>query len=291
MQGLGSIIYHQCPNNTTKGIDVIPMQATALLAVHYILIKIFIRKIVNRGQPEFKIFIRKIFHRGQPEFETGGSFITTSHNETEASDIPIENSPIAAWCKKNIEHIISGVIFVIQILLIILTICLQFFTSHQNVTIPVIIAFLLYIGACSVTSIFMCIETKKWPSKVGCILTAIAILTFIGGGICFGKFGSTKTSGESWESREKNSDCWIGMFDQHDLWHFLVATSLGFQIYRLWSCCGQLDEDEAEGSVSGGTGEAIALQESCESEERPKEERDSLILPATLDSDSQRGRN
>ena len=275
------------------------MQATALLAVHYILIKIFVRKILRSGQPEFekiKIFVRKIFRRGQPEFEnneTDKSFITTSQNETDPSNLPNENSSIAVWCKKNIEHIISGVIFGIQILLIILTICLQFFTSHQNVTIPVIIAFLLYIGACSVTSIFMCIETKKWPSKVGCILTAIAILTFIGGGICFGKFGSTKTSGESWESREKNMDCWIGMFDQHDLWHFLVATSLGFQIYRLWSCCGQLDEDESEGNVSGGTEEATASQEVCDLEERTKEERDNPLLPATLptlDSESQRGR-
>ena len=237
------------------------MQATALLAVHYILIKIFVRKIVN---------------------------------ETEASELSNENSPIA-WCKENfpenVEHIISGVIFGIQVFLIILTICLQFFTSHQNVTIPVIIAFILYIGACSVTSIFMCIETKKWPSKVGCILTAIAILTFIGGGICFGKFGSTQTSGESWESREKNSDCWIGMFDQHDLWHFLVATSLAFQIYRLWSCCGQLYEHETEGPVSGGTEEAIASQEFCDSEERTKGEIDNLILSAPLDLESQRGRD
>ena len=257
------------------------MQATALLAVHYILIKIFVRKIIKKDQTDFE------------NNETGESFIPTSHNETEPSELPNENSPIATWCKKNMEHIISGMTFGIQLSLIFLTICLQFFTSHQNVTIPVIIAFFLYIGACCVTSIFMCIKTKRLHSSkyIGCILNVIAILTFIGGGICFGIFGSTKTSGESWESREKNSDCWIGMFDQHDLWHFLVATSLAFQIYRLWSCCGQLYEYEAEGAVSGGTEEAIAPQEFCDTEERTKGEIDNLILSATLDSDPQRGRD
>ena len=81
------------------------------------------------------------------------------------------------------------------------------------------------------------------------------------------------------------------MFDQHDLWHFLVATSLAFQIYRLWSCCGQLYEKEAEVPVSGGTEEANTPQELCDLEERPKEETDNLISPATLDTESQRGRD
>ena len=259
LQGLGSIIYHQCPNNRTKGIDVIPMQATALLAVNYILIKILVRKAIKGGRTEFE------------NDEIGESFIPPSHNETELSELPNENSPIAIWCKKkmehiisgmtfgiqlsliiltiwlpngnspiaiwcnkNMEHIISGITFGIQFSLMILTICIQLFTSHQNVTIPVIIAFFLYIGACSVTFIFMCINTKQiHSSKVGCILNVIAISTFIGGAVCF-VTESTQTGGEPWESREKNKDCWIGMFDQHDLWHFLVATSLAFQIYRLW---------------------------------------------------------
>ena len=266
------------------------MQATALLAVHYILIKIFVRKIVKKGQTysennetgEIFLYLYYLLLR---------DFFSALLNKIEASELPNENSPIAAWCKENMENIISGVIFGIQVFLIILTICLQFFTSDQNVTIPVIIAFILYIGACSVTSFFMCIKTEKLPSKVGCILTVIAISTFMGGGICFDKFGSTKTGGEPWESREKNKDCWIGMFDQHDLWHFLVATSLAFQIYRLWSCCGQLDEYEAEGPDSGETEEANAAQEFCDIEERPKEERDSLLSSATLDSESQRGRD
>ena len=255
------------------------MQATALLAVHYILIKIFVRKIIKKGQTDFE------------NNETGESFIPTSHNETEPSELPNENSPIATWCKKNMEHIISGMTFGIQLSLIFLTICLQFFTSHQNVTIPVIIAFVLYIVTCSVTSIFMCIETKKLHSSIaGFILNVIAISTFIGGAVCF-ITESTQTGGESWESREKNLDCWIGMFDQHDLWHFLVATSLAFQIYRLWSCCGQLYEHETEGPVSGGTEEALSPQEFCDSEERTKGEIDNLLLSATLDSETLRGRD
>ena len=81
-------------------------------------------------------------------------------------------------------------------------------------------------------------NNQLFSSIVGLVLSIIAIVTFVGGVICFG-IGSTKTDGEPWESREENKDCWIGMFDQHDLWHFLVATSLAFQICRLWSCCGQ----------------------------------------------------
>ena len=82
----------------------------------------------------------------------------------------------------------------------------------------------------------------------------IAISTFAGAAYCFAT-GSTKTGGEPWESREKNLDCWLfGFFDQHDLWHFLIGTSLAFQIYRLWSCCDQLC-DVAENNEENNSGD------------------------------------
>merc|ERR1712004_880370 len=60
----------------------------------------------------------------------------------------------------------------------------------------------------------------------------VAISTFIWA-VYYFTHGSTTTGGDPWESREKNLDCMAGMFDQHDFWHFLIATSLACQIYRV----------------------------------------------------------
>ena len=42
LQGIGSILYHQCPNNVTLGIDVIPMQTIALFASYILIKKVYI---------------------------------------------------------------------------------------------------------------------------------------------------------------------------------------------------------------------------------------------------------
>lgn len=223
LQGIGSIIYHQCPNNITKGIDVIPMQATALLATQYILVKILLQEMGRLDQ------VRSGPGQLSPD-ETGSS--------PTLSDYCIINCQ-----NKNIEQIISVLTILIQWIMIGLTICQQIFTSNQDVKIPVVFMFILYLGSVIVTSVFVCRkrrmkEEKLFQSKIGIPLMVVAISTFIGACYCF-HVGSTTTSGDPWESREKNLDCWIGMFDQHDLWHFLIATSLACQIYRIWSCCDQ----------------------------------------------------
>ena len=303
LQGLASIIYHQCPNNTTKGIDVIPMQATALLAIHYILIKIFVKKVCESDTSVIEcdasvtkcdISVTKCDTNGiendtnitecdttvaecdttvaecditvaecditvaecdttvaecdtnLPECDTTATLLPQSPGQTESSLIQNDHRALT-WCKKNIGTIeniqfkISMATYVFQLSMIVLTIGLQLL--YVTVVIPVVIIFCLYIFTCVGTSYLMYKKTNQlYSSIVGLVLSITATVTFVGGGICF-FIESTKTGGEPWESREKNKDCWIGMFDQHDLWHFLVATSLAFQIYRLWSCCGQLCDD------------------------------------------------
>ena len=212
LQGIGSIMYHQCPNNITKGIDVIPMQAIILLATQYILVKI----------------------------------LETCKNHPNPRHSSFDDSGTRACFCKNIEKIFSVITIPIQLFMIGLTISLQIFTSKQNVTIPVAIVSFLYFVSVILASVYVCKmrgeeKQKIFKSTIGILLTVIAILTLIGAFICF-SIESTTTNGEPWESREKNRNCWIGIFDQHDLWHFLIATSLACQIYRIWSL-GQHNKD------------------------------------------------
>lgn len=212
LQGIGSIMYHQCPNNITKGIDVIPMQAIVLLATQYILVKIL---------------------------ETCKIHTNPTHPSVD------DFGTMTCFCKK-IEKIIFLITIPIQLFMIGLTIVLQIFTSRQNVTIPVAIVSILYFMSVISTSVYVCKmrgekKQKIFKSTIGILLTVIALLTLIGAFICF-SIESTTTNGEPWESREKNRKCWIGIFDQHELWHFLIATSVACQIYRIWSF-GQQNKD------------------------------------------------
>ena len=145
---------------------------------------------------------------------------------------------MTCFCKK-MEKIIFLITIPIQLFMIGLTIFLQIFTTRQNVTIPVAIVSFLYFLSVILASVYVCEmrgekKEKIFKSTIGIFLTVIAIITLIGAFICF-SIESTTTNGEPWESREKNRYCWIGIFDQHDLWHFLIATSLACQIYRIWS--------------------------------------------------------
>ena len=99
LQGIGSIMYHQCPNNVTKGIDVIPMQAIILLATQYILVKI----------------LEACKSHSNPRHSSFG-----------------DSGTKACFCQ-NIEKILSVITIPIQLFMIGLTISLQIFTSKQNV--------------------------------------------------------------------------------------------------------------------------------------------------------------
>ena len=51
-------------------------------------------------------------------------------------------------------------------------------------------------------------------------------ILFMSGAATFFKLELKTSAGTPAESRNLNADCFIGIFDNHDMWHFVSATAL-----------------------------------------------------------------